>query len=82
MVISRHEVAEALRPYMLISAAALIGLVLVINWAYPLLDGANFFLVGLALFGVPPFFFCARYGFRKDFSTSELSGAKKVQVCT
>jgi len=67
---------------MLIPAAALIGLVLVINWAYPLLDGTNFFLVGLALFSVPPFFFCARYGFRKDFSTSELSGAKRVQVCT
>jgi hypothetical protein len=81
-VMSRQEVAEALRPYMLISVAALIGLSIVINWAYPLLDSTNFFLVGLALFCVPSFFFYSRYGFRKDFSTSDLSAAKKVQVCT
>jgi len=82
MVMSRQEVAEALRPYVLISATALIGLATVISWAYPLLDGTNFFLVGLALFCVPSFVFYSRYGFRKDFSTSVLSGAKKVQVYT
>jgi hypothetical protein len=79
---SRQEVAEALRPYMLISAAAIFGFVIVINWAYPLLDSTNFFLVGLAVFCVPSFYLYSRYGFRKDFSASDLSGAKKVQVCT
>jgi hypothetical protein len=82
MVMPRHEVAEALRPYTLISAAGFIGLSTVILWAYPLLDSNSFFLVGIALFCVPSFFFYPRYGFRKDFSTSDLSGAKKVLVRT
>jgi hypothetical protein len=81
-VMSRQEAVEALRPYMLISAAAFIGLVIVINWAYPLLDSTDFFLVGIALFCVPSFFLYSLYGFRTDFSTSDLSAAKKVQVCT
>lgn len=82
IVMSRQEVAEALRPYMLVSVAALIGLSAVISWAYPLLDSTNFFSVGLALFCVPAFILYLQYGFRKDFSTSDLSAAKKVQVCT
>jgi hypothetical protein len=82
MVMSRHEVAETLRPYVLISATALIGLFTVIYWAYPLLDSTNFVLVGLALFCVPSLFLHSRYGFRKHLSTADLSGAKKVQVCT
>jgi hypothetical protein len=82
MGMPRHEVAEALRPYMLTSAAGFIGLSTVIFWAYPLLDGTSFFLVGLALFCVPSFFFYPRYGFRRYSSTSDLSGAKKVLVRT
>jgi hypothetical protein len=82
MVMPRQEVVEALRPYTLISAAGFICLSAVIYWAYPLLDGTSFFLVGLALFCVPSFFFYPRYGFRRYSSTSDLSGAKKVLIRT
>lgn len=76
----RQILGQALIPYVLFTAAGLLGLLLVIYNLYSLLDGNIFFLLGVALF-FAPILFNLRFTFGKSLSASDLSVAKKAQVC-
>lgn len=78
--LSVRGVPKALTIHVLFTATGFIGLVLVIDKVYVLLDATSFFLISLALFFVP-FFFHWRYGSRNPRRPADLSVARKAQVC-